>query len=330
MTADRSTSTKAIKLRARELGFDKVGIVRAEPLTEERARLEEWLRRGCHGEMPYMRRDPEQRSDPRRIFPGAKSVIVVALNYYTSHQHEVRTACTGGQADQSTGKVSRYAWGDDYHDVVGEKLRELLLWIKQLSRDAEGKVCVDIQPIMDKAWAVRAGLGWMGKHTNVITPELGSWVFIGELLLNLELDNDDEQIADQCGSCALCIDACPTSAIIEPYQLDANLCISHATIESRAPEIRGDVAAHLEGWIYGCDICQDVCPWNHAARTTNESRFEPRDGNVNASLDEILQLDPETYANRFRGSAMKRAKLSGLQRNARALLADSGATETRP
>ena len=322
----RSAFTERIKARALELGFDKVGIVPAATLSEEHARLAEWLRRGYHGEMPYLARDPEQRTDPRKLFPDAKSVIVVALNYYTAHEHEVRTACVSGRVNirgQATGKVSRYAWGDDYHDVVGGKLRELLMWIKAEYPEAEGKVCVDIQPMMDKAWAVRAGLGWMGKHTNVITPEFGSWVFIGELLLNLELDYDEQEIADQCGSCTLCIDACPTSAIVEPYLLDANLCISHATIESRATEMREDIAAHLEGWLYGCDICQDVCPWNHTPKTTNESRFEPRGGNVDVSLHHLLELNPEAYANRFRGSAMKRAKLAGLQRNARALLPSS-------
>jgi epoxyqueuosine reductase len=182
---------------------------------------------------------------------------------------------------------------------------------------------VDIQPVMDKAWAVRAGLGWMGKHTNVITRDYGSWVFIGELLLNLELEYQEDQLADQCGSCTLCLDACPTGAIVEPYVLDANLCISHATIESRAATIRTDVAERLDGWLYGCDVCQDVCPWNHTTPVTGESRFEPREGNVNASLVETLELTPESYAARFRGSAMKRAKLTGLQRNARALLENS-------
>lgn len=326
-TRENISLTNQIKARAREVGFDKVGIVRVEPISEERARLEEWLRRGYHGEMPYLARDPEQRSDPRRLFPNATSVVVVALNYYTPHQHsvssardEVGTACVSGRAKETTGKVSRYAWGDDYHTVVGDKLKNLLAWIRGQCPGAEGKVCVDIQPMMDKAWAVRAGLGWMGKHTNVITPEFGSWVFIGELLLNFELDYDDQEIADQCGSCTLCIDACPTGAIVKPYVLDANLCISHATIESRAPEIRADVAPHLEGWLYGCDICQDVCPWNHSPKSTSETRFEPRDGNANVSLDQIFELDQEAYAKRFRGSAMKRAKLSGLQRNARALL----------
>jgi epoxyqueuosine reductase len=184
----------------------------------------------------------------------------------------------------------------------------------------EGKVCVDIQPMMDKAWAARAGLGWIGKHTNIITEEYGSWVFIGELLLNLHLTYDETQVADQCGSCTLCIDACPTGAIVEPYVLNSSLCISHATIESRAPEIAGEVASNLEGWFYGCDICQDVCPWNQMTPETTDSHFEPRAGNVDASLADILELTSEAYAERFRGSAMKRAKLSGLQRNARALV----------
>jgi epoxyqueuosine reductase len=235
-------------------------------------------------------------------------------------KHSGRALRSSGNSPQTaTGKVSRYAWGDDYHDVLGGKLRELLAWIKQQWPDADGKVCVDIQPTMDKAWAVRAGLGWMGKHTNIISEGYGSWIFIGELFLNLELAYDELEVADQCGSCTLCIDACPTGAIVEPYVVDSNRCISHATIESRAPEMREDVAAHSDGWLYGCDVCQDVCPWNALTPVTDEARFEPREGNVNASLAEILELTPETYAARFRGSAMKRAKLAGLQRNARAL-----------
>ena len=300
-----------IKARALELGFHKVGIVRAESLSAERERLEEWLRRGYHGEMAWMARDTEQRPDPRKLFPRARSIIVAALNYYTPPQHENNPA---------TGKVSRYAWGDDYHEVVGEKLRALLRWIKQQWPEAEGKVCVDIQPLMDKAWAVRAGLGWIGKHTNLITRDYGSWIFIGELLLNFELEYDDARIEDHCGECTLCIEACPTDAIVEPYVVDSNKCISHATIESRAPQMSTDVAASLEGWFYGCDICQDVCPWNRFAQTTGEARFAPRPDNVNANLGEILTLTPETYAARFRRSAMKRAKLSGLQRNAQTLL----------
>lgn len=310
-TADQAELSVLIKTRARELGFHKVGIVRAEALAVERERLEAWLHRGYHGEMNWMVRDPAQRTDPRRLFPEARSVVVVALNYYTPHQHSNSPA---------TGKVSRYAWGDDYHEVAGDKLRELLSWTKEQWPEADGKVCVDIQPTMDKAWAVRAGLGWMGKHTNLITNEYGSWVFLGELLLNLELEYDRDEIADQCGSCTLCLEACPTGAIVEPYLLDSNLCISHATIESRAPQISEDVATKLEGWLYGCDICQDVCPWNHMTPATDESRLAPRAGNINPSLSEVRELTPEIYAARFRRSAMKRAKLSGLQRNARALI----------
>ncbi|MEK6333822.1 MAG: tRNA epoxyqueuosine(34) reductase QueG [Acidobacteriota bacterium] len=300
-----------IKRRACELGFHKVGIARAEALSSEHARFSEWLGRGFHGEMSWMARDPEQRTNPQKLFPGAQSVVVVALNYYTPAQH---------RNDSATGKISRYAWGDDYHDVVGDKLRALLAWIKTEWPDTEGKVCVDIQPMMDKAWAARAGLGWIGKHTNLITEEFGSWVFIGELLLNFELEYEPTEIADQCGSCTMCLDACPTGAITEAYVVNSNLCISHATIESRAPQVPGEVAGKLEGWLYGCDICQDVCPWNQMTPASPETRFAPRPGNVNASLSEIIYLTPETYAARFRRSAMKRAKLTGLQRNALALL----------
>jgi len=307
----KSSLSESIKRRARFEGFDKVGIVSAAQLQEEGQQLKDWLDRGYHGRMTWMQRDVEKRTDPRQVFPTASSIVVVALNYCTPDKHQTRAA---------TGKVSRYAWGDDYHEIVGTKLRSLLGWIKEQWPDADGKVCVDIQPVMDKAWAVRAGLGWLGKHTNVITPEFGSWVFIGELLLNLDLEYDGDRVEDHCGTCTLCIDACPTQAITEPYVLDSNKCISYATIELREPELPTSIEENLSGWFYGCDICQDVCPWNRFEQITTESRFAPREGNVNAELSDILELSPQTYAERFRGSAMKRAKLSGLQRNARALL----------
>ncbi|MBA2733926.1 MAG: tRNA epoxyqueuosine(34) reductase QueG [Acidobacteria bacterium] len=303
--------SRKIRERASAEGFDKVGIVRAEALNCESERLQEWLSRGLHGEMRWMERDPTKRTDPRLVLPSARSVIVVALNYYTPHEHA---------NDPATGKISRYSWGDDYHDVVGGKLKSLLAWIKEQWPEAEGKACVDIQPMMDKAWAVRAGLGWIGKHTNLITREYGSWVFLGELILNLELEYDTERVEDYCGSCTLCLEACPTGAITEPYVVDSRKCISYATIELRAPEIPGSVASNLSGWLYGCDICQDVCPWNRFEQPTTEECFEPRTNNVNASLSDILELMPETYAERFRHSAIKRAKLTGLQRNARALV----------
>lgn len=308
-----AVTSDAIKQRAIVEGFTKVGIVSAASLDEEGRRLKEWLARGYHGTMSWMARDVEKRVNPRAIFPEARSVVVVALNYYTPHQHEQSPA---------TGKVSRYAWGDDYHDVVTEKLRALLAWIKEREPQAEGKVCVDIQPVMDKAWAVRAGLGWIGKHSNLITPDYGSWVFIGELLLSLDLDYDVERVEDHCGTCTLCIDACPTAAITEPYVVDSNKCISYATIELRAPELPPEIEGNLAGWMYGCDVCQDVCPWNRFEQVTDESRFAPREGNVNAELRDIVELSHEAYVERFRGSAMKRAKLSGLQRNARALISN--------
>jgi epoxyqueuosine reductase len=305
-----SVTSRAVKERALFEGFHKVGIVRAGPLEAEAGRLKEWLARGYHAEMSWMARDVEKRLDPLELFPQARSIVVVALNYYTPDQHQKTSA---------TGKVSRYAWGDDYHDVLKTKLESLLSWIHEQEPQAAGKICVDIQPTLDKAWAVRAGLGWLGKHSNVITPEYGSWVFIGELLLSLDLEPDFTPIEDHCGTCTLCIDACPTQAIAEPYVVDSNKCISFATIELRAPELPEPIQQGLSGWLYGCDICQDVCPWNRFEAATDEKRFAPRAGNVNADLDEILELTPETYAERFRRSAMKRAKLSGLQRNARAL-----------
>jgi epoxyqueuosine reductase len=313
---NKTELTRLIKEKALELGFQKIGIVPAEPLREEGVRLEEWLRLGLNGEMRWMEREPEKRSDPRLLFPAARSVIVMALNYYTPHIHKDHE---NSSDSGDTGKISRYAWGDDYHEVVGEKLRALLDWIRTAVPGAEGKVCIDTSAVMDKAWAARAGLGWLGKHSNLITKEYGSWVFIGEILLGLELEYDTEIVPDHCGSCRACLDACPTGAIVEPFVVDSNRCISYATIELRSPELPVQVAENLEGWLYGCDVCQDVCPWNRFEQETAEIRFEPREGNVAAGIDDILALSPETYAERFRRSAIKRAKLSGLQRNARAL-----------
>lgn len=296
-----------IKLKASEIGFSKVGIVAAEPLVAEEAHLSDWLSRGFQGEMAWMEREPEKRSEPRLMFPDARSIVVVALNYYTPHQH---------RSDANSGKISRYAWGDDYHDVVREKLTELLSWIKLEDPTADGKICVDSAPMMDKAWAVRAGLGWLGKHSNVITKELGSWVFIGSLLLNIDLDYDTETIEDHCGTCTACLDACPTQAIVEPYVVDSRKCISYATIELRGDELPPTVSNNLEGWIYGCDICQDVCPWNRFEQPTGESRFEPRLGETSLDLGIISEMTHEEYVPRFRHSAIKRTKLVGLKRNA--------------
>lgn len=307
-----------IKEKAICLGFDKVGIARAEELTSERAHLEEWLASDFHAEMSWMEREPEKRVNPQLLLENAKSVVVVALNYYTPHKHP---------ETPEVGKVSRYAWGDDYHDVLKEKLRDLLAWIKTEIPSATGKVCVDTAPIMDKAWAQRAGLGWIGKHSNLITREIGSWVFLGEIILDLELEPDAPETMDFCGSCTACLDACPTNAIVAPRRIDANRCLSYVTIESRAAEFPAEITANLNGWLYGCDICQDVCPWNRFEQPTAENRFEPRPGNISPNLREISNLSVEDYITRFRRSPIKRAKLGGLQRNARLLLANSTTTE---
>jgi iron-sulfur cluster binding protein, putative len=302
--------TEKIRRKALEIGFHKIGFARAEALTENAEHLRGWLDAGFHGEMKWMEREPEKRSDPRLIFPEAVTVISVAMNYYTPHEHENSV---------EKGKVSRYAWGDDYHDILKNKLRELFAFIKTLDERAEGKICVDTAPVAEKVWARRAGLGWIGKHSNLITREYGSWVFLGEILLNLELEYDERVSPDYCGSCTACLDACPTGAITAPYVVDSRRCLSYATIELRAFELPAEIEKNLNGWLYGCDICQDVCPWNRFQKPTEEAGFEPREGNVSADLDEILSLTPERYAERFRRSAMKRTKLQGLQRNARAL-----------
>lgn len=308
------TFTEKIKCKAHEIGFHKIGIARAEVLTGESDNLKKWLANDFHGEMKWMEREPEKRANPNLIFEDAKSIVVVALNYFTPHEHE---------ENSSKGKVSRYAWGDDYHDVVKEKLRELLSFIKTLDENAEGKICVDTVPVMDKAWAVRAGLGWIGKHSNLITKEFGSWVFLGEILLNLELEYDTETVENHCGTCTACLDACPTQAIVAPFVVDSRACLSYSTIELRSPEFSPEIKENLHGWLYGCDICQDVCPWNRFEKPTEETRFQPRENNVSADLQEILNLSPERYAEKFRRSAMKRTKLGGLKRNAAALLENS-------
>jgi epoxyqueuosine reductase len=302
----KSELTTAVKRHAVDLGFDKVGIARAGSLVEEGARLREWLGRGFAGSMAWMERTAEKRADPTLHLESAKSVICVAANYFTPHEH---------RETPGTGKVSRYAWGDDYHDVVGDRLRALLSWIRETVPEVNAKIAVDSSPVMDKAWAVRAGLGWLGKHSNVITRELGSWVFLGELLVDVEFDYDDAPIPDLCGSCTACIDACPTEAIVAPYVVDSNRCISYLTIELRDETLPLDT----HGWLYGCDVCQDVCPWNRFREETHEARFQPRDGLVEPDLDDLGALSQEAFSTRFRGSAMKRTKLRGLVRNALAV-----------
>ena len=299
-----------LKQKASSLGIDKIGIAPADALTGEGKRLREWLARDYHGAMAWMEREPEKRIDPSAIFPNAKSVIVGAVNYFTDHAHSNAA---------EAGKISRYAWGDDYHDVLREKLAGLLDWICEKRPGTGGKICVDTAPMMDKAWAVQAGLGWIGKHSNLITTELGSWVFIGEIILDIELVADADRVDDHCGTCTACLEACPTNAIVEPYVVDSRKCISYATIELRDETLPAEIADNLNGWLYGCDICQDVCPWNRFEQATSEARFEPRNGETELTLDRLAAMEHDEYVERFRRSAMKRTKLAGLQRNAKAL-----------
>ncbi len=311
--------TQQLREKAFELGFVKVGIVPAAELSGERQRLSQWLSAGFHAEMKWMEREPETRPDPRRLMASARTVVVLAFNYFTPYEH---TDLSG------RGKISRYAWGDDYHDILKEKLRELTTWLGEMRPEAETKICVDSTPIMEKAWAVRAGIGWMGKHSNIITKEVGSWIFLSELLLNVELDYDVVEPVGHCGTCTACIEACPPKAIVAPYVVDAERCISYSTIELRDETLPAEVSASLDGWIYGCDICQDVCPWNRFEEPTAEGRFEPRHNETSVELSEIIEMSHDDYVERFRRSPMKRAKLAGLKRNAAALAAFTKADRT--
>lgn len=302
--------TQEIKTKALELGFCEVGIARAESLNAESTHLAEWLVRGYHGTMEWMARNFEKRIDPGTVLPNAKSVVSVALNYYTGVEHS---------KDAEVGKISRYAWGDDYHDVMKGKLEEVLHFIVVKKPKAKGKVYVDTGPVLDKVWAQRAGIGWEGKHTNVITQKYGSWVFLGEIIVDVELEYDSPA-TDHCGSCTLCIEACPTNAIVEPYVLDSNLCISYLTIEHRG-EIREELAGRFDNWIYGCDICQDVCPWNKKfAKPTSIEEFYPREHNVAPILQQVVEMQPEEFSRQFRKSPIKRTKHSGLMRNVKAVM----------
>ena len=302
------TLTGLVKEKARELGFSKVGIARAQKLNEEGARLEAWLKKGYHASMAWMARDPEKRTDVQAIVPNAKSVISLATNYYTPSAHSV---------DPEKAKISRYAWGDDYHVVLTPRIQELVRCIKSERPDANAVSYVDTGPVMDKAWAVRAGVGWLGKHTNVISKEYGSWIFLGEIIVDLELEYD-EPMADFCGSCTACIEACPTDAIVEPYVLDSNKCISYLTIEHRG-EFSDELKPYLDNWVFGCDICQDVCPWNRFQRQTEDNSFAPRSSNVTPDLNELGTLSSEEFSERFKRSPVKRTKREGLVRNVRAV-----------
>ncbi len=304
------SATAAIKRAALELGFDAVGIARAEPLTEEHERYSEWIRRGYHATMGYMERNAEVRRDPGLILPGAKSVIVVARNYYTPYQR------TNGER----GKIARYAWGDDYHEVLPPMLDALCAAIKEIVPQSETKRYTDTGPIPEKVWAARAGIGWMGKNGNILRRDIGSWFFLGVVITTAEFDVDNP-VEDYCGTCTACMDKCPTQAIVSPAVIDSNKCISYWTIEAKPDvDIPLNIVDTMDGWLFGCDVCQDVCPWNRFATPTTEVRFEPREMATYVDPANVVDLQPARFRERFRGSPLKRPKLAGLQRNAAALL----------
>ncbi len=323
---NRRERTHRIKQAALGIGFTKAGITSAEPFDEASDRLNAWVASGAHGVMSYMERNQEKRRDVKNILPTAKSILSLALNYNYGASPVGRTLSPSGERDglrvRPTGenlKISRYAWGDDYHDVIGIMLEKLLEEIKIIAPEAEGRYYVDTGPLLEKAIAERAGIGWIGKHTNVITQEIGSWVFLSEIVLNLDLENDIPA-ADLCGTCTRCIEACPTDAITAPYQLDATKCISYLTIELKPEnEIAPELANQLEGWLYGCDICQDVCPWNRFEQQTPLSAFAPRGENLLLTKEMIEAMEQEEFSKRFKKSPVKRTKLAGLKRNVKAM-----------
>lgn len=303
---DKQTLTALIKQRALQLGFTKAGVTTAAPFDEEADRFESWVASGSHGLMSWLERNHDKRRDVAHILPNAKSIISLALNYYHPHQHQ-----------QDDLKISRYAWGTDYHELIPNKLSELLAYIKELAPEANGRYYTDTGPLLEKAIAQRAGIGWIGKHTNVITREVGSWVFLAEIILDIELESD-VPMTEMCGTCTKCIDACPTNAITEPFQVDATKCISYLTIELKHDnEI--PVAHDLAGWLYGCDICQDVCPWNRFEQPTIVEEFSPRMENVALDEGTLSTMEQEEFSRRFKKSPIKRTKLAGLKRNLRAL-----------
>ena len=302
------SATANVKQAARDIGFADVGIARADPADVRF--YAEWLARGYAGTMHYLERNIEKRADVRLILPGARSVIAVAENYYTPFEHT---------PTPDAGKISRYAWGEDYHHVVLEKLRALSSKIQAIIPGCEAKPYVDTGPTMDKLWAVRAGLGWQGKHSNVISRKFGSWFFIGLIITTAELA-PDAPVPDFCGDCTACIDHCPTGAIVEPYVVNGTLCLSYWTIETKPDvEIPLEIAANMDGWVFGCDVCQDVCPWNRFRKNSEEERYLPRNNETSFLLDGIDTMEQEEFSARFRNSPVKRAKLAGLQRNANAL-----------
>jgi epoxyqueuosine reductase len=297
--------TRIIKQKTQELGFFFCGISSAEYLEEEAPKLEEWLKRSYNGKMGYMENHFDKRLDPRLLVDDAKSVVSLLLNYFPD-QSEAQC--------QDAPKLSKYAYGEDYHFVIKDKLKTLMQFIQDEIGEVGGRIFVDSAPVMDKVWAKKSGLGWVGKNSNLIHPKHGSFFFIAELILDLKLVPDGP-IKDYCGTCTKCIDECPTDAIVEPYLVDGSKCISYLTIELKDQIIPNEFKGKMDDWMFGCDICQDVCPWNRFSKPHNESRFDVKRELLKMNKNDWQDLTQEIFSNLFKNSAVKRTKFEGLERN---------------
>mgnify|MGYP005677370077 FL=1 len=301
---DYKERTQLIKHKAYELGFSHVGVSKAGFLEQEARDLEKWLSNDHHGKMQYMENHFDLRTDPRKLVHDAKSVITILYNYYTTDKQE----------DPEAPKISKYAYGKDYHFVIKKKLKDLQQYITTNFGEVNMRGFIDSAPVMDKVWAKKSGLGWIGKHSNLVNKKKGSYFFIAEIILDLELDTD-VPIKDYCGSCTRCVDACPTEAIVEPYVVDGSRCISYLTIELKDEVIPQEFSGKMDNWMFGCDVCQQVCPWNRLATPHKESLFDPPSDLLSLTKKEWNELDEHMYQNLFKKSALKRAKFKGIKRN---------------
>jgi epoxyqueuosine reductase len=304
MVQNRAAYSSIIKNEAKELGFMFCGISKAEFLEDEAPRLEAWLKKGMHGEMQYMENHFDKRLDPRLLVDGAKSVISLGLNYYPAEQ----------PVDPSAPKISKYAYGSDYHSVIKKKIKKLLEILNEKIGEINGRAFVDSAPVLDKAWAKKSGLGWIAKNTNLINKNYGSFFFLAELIVDIDLEYDIPATADHCGTCTRCIDACPTGAIVAPYIVDGSRCISYLTIELKN-EIPQEFKGKMDNWMFGCDICQDVCPWNKFSVLHQEPAFEPHPELLNFSSRDWEDITEDIFTAVFKNSAVKRTKFKGLKRN---------------
>ena len=298
-----SERSKWLKAKAHELGFVSIGISKAEELSEEAPRLERWLKEGMHGEMKYMEGHFEKRLDPRKLVPGTKSIVSLLFNY---HNPEANT-----RDDEF--KISQYALGTDYHFVLKKKLKELLKLMKEEWGDLDGRVFVDSAPVLERVWAAKSGLGWIGKNSLLLSKKMGSYFFTAEMMLDLEFAYDTP-VADHCGACTSCIDSCPTGAIIQPYVVDGSKCISYFTIEIKG-QIPEPMAGKFDDWIFGCDVCQEVCPWNRHSTKTSEPEFEPSVGLLEMTKSDWVDLTEEVFRDYFKSSPVMRTGFEGLKRN---------------